>query len=223
MRNKAIVLASGGVDSAVTLGIAALDYELLLMHFNYGQRTERRELKAFNDLAGYYGISRRLVVNIPELGGIGGSSLTDNSQSIPEGVYRDKKVPSTYVPFRNGLMLSFAAAWAEVQFVKHIFIGVVETDVPGYPDCSADFIRSMETAINKGRKPESRLTIHTPVIKLNKVDVVKLGVKLGVPFELTWSCYQREDAACGKCTSCLGRLEAFENAGIEDPIEYMDD
>ncbi|MBN1756075.1 7-cyano-7-deazaguanine synthase QueC [bacterium] len=219
---KAVVLVSGGLDSAVTLALAAQQYELILLHFNYGQLTERREGKAFRALADHYRVNERLEINMRELGQFGNSSLTDKKLPVPEGLKNDQQIPSTYVPFRNGLMLAYAAALAEVKKGKHIFIGVVQTDSPGYPDCRSEFIIAMEKAINLGRKPESKVLIHTPIINLAKSEVVNEGIILGVPFEMTWSCYQREDIACGKCTSCLGRLEAFQNAGFKDPLKYCE-
>ena len=216
----AVVAMSGGLDSCVTAAIAARDYELALLHVNYGQRTEARELKAFNDIADFYGVKRRLVISLDALKAIGHSSLTDFQMPVSEANLENTEVPASYVPFRNAHMLATAASWGEVLGATAIFIGAVEEDSSGYPDCRASFYRAFEAAIEEGTKPETHMRIITPVINLNKAAIVKEGLKLGSPLHLSWSCYQSEDKACGVCDSCALRLRGFRQAGVEDPIPY---
>jgi 7-cyano-7-deazaguanine synthase len=225
-RSHAIVLVSGGMDSCVTAAIANLQYELAFLHVNYGQRTEKRELKAFNALADYYNVNRRLVADISHLSAIGGSSLTDKkidvTEANPEDLFRSKKndIPTSYVPFRNANILSVAVSWAEVIDAHHIFIGAVEEDSSGYPDCRKEFYEAFNKVIELGTKPDTRISIVTPVIGMKKSEIVMRGKELNSPFELTWSCYKSEDLACGVCDSCALRLRAFQVAGMEDPIPY---
>ncbi|HNR94308.1 MAG TPA: 7-cyano-7-deazaguanine synthase QueC [Kiritimatiellia bacterium] len=216
----AVVAMSGGLDSCVTAAIAAQDYEPALLHVNYGQRTEARELKAFNDIADFYGVKRRLVISLDALKAIGHSSLTDFQMPVSEANLESTEVPASYVPFRNAHMLATAASWGEVLGAKAIFIGAVEEDSSGYPDCRAAFYRAFEAAIEEGTKPETHMRIITPVITLNKAAIVKEGLRLGAPLHLSWSCYQSEDKACGVCDSCALRLRGFRQAGVEDPIPY---
>ncbi|MCL4873649.1 7-cyano-7-deazaguanine synthase QueC [bacterium] len=217
---KAIVLLSGGMDSTVTAAFAAKKGGCAFLHVNYGQRTESRELKSFNAIADFYGVTERLVVDISHLRLIGGSALTDRNIDVPGGELERKDVPATYVPFRNAHLLSIAVSWAEVTGAKEIYIGAVEEDGSGYPDCTLDFFKSFEIAANLGTRPETRITIVAPLISLRKSDIVKKGVELGAPFHLTWSCYSDEEAACGECDSCLLRLRGFREAGVTDPIHY---
>ncbi len=220
----AVVLVSGGLDSCVTAAIAhSLGYELAFLHLNYGQRTERRELKAFHDIADFYGVKKRLVVNIEHLKLIGGSSLTDENIPVEKANLKRKEIPASYVPFRNANILSIAVSWAEVLGASKIFIGAVEEDSSGYPDCRKEFYRAFNEVIRLGTKAgvEGRpIEIVTPVIDMKKFEIVKKGVELGAPLHLTWSCYQNEDVACGICDSCALRLRGFQLAGIEDPIPY---
>jgi len=224
MENKeklAVVLMSGGMDSAVTTAIAiSLGYKVAGLHITYHQRTQQRELKAFNDLCDFFKIDRRLVVPIDYLKTIGGSALTDTNVEIEKAAFKRKEIPQTYVPFRNGNMLSIATSWAEVLGASAIFIGAVESDSSGYPDCRQDFFYAFEKAINLGTKPTTNIQIQTPLINLTKRDIVVLGRNFGVPFELTWSCYRETEVACGKCDSCALRLRGFQQAGLEDPIPY---
>ena len=220
MREKAIVLVSGGMDSCVTAAIAAKNHELAFLHLNYGQRTEKRELQAFNDIADFYGVKQKLVVDIQFLKEIGGSSLTDISIEVSKADLESKKIPTSYVPFRNGNILSIATSYAEVINATKIFIGAVEEDSSGYPDCRENFFAAYQKAINLGTKPETNLKIITPLIHLSKSEIVKEGVRLNAPLEKTWSCYQSEDLACGVCDSCALRLRGFEQAGVIDPIKY---
>ncbi|HDD35823.1 MAG TPA: 7-cyano-7-deazaguanine synthase QueC [Candidatus Desulfofervidus auxilii] len=222
---KAIVLVSGGIDSCVTAAIAAQRYELAFLHVNYGQRTEKRELKAFEDIANHYKVKHRLIVSLSFLKKIGGSSLTDESIPIPENKLEEeekrKEVPSTYVPFRNTHLIAIAVSWAEVIKAEKIFVGAMEENSSGYPDCREEYFRAYNKLIELGTRPETHIEIVTPIIHMKKAEVVKRGVELNAPLHLTWSCYQNEVIACGKCSSCLLRLRAFAEAGVKDPIPYV--
>ncbi len=220
-KETAIVLVSGGLDSAVCLAEAVVEYDVALLHINYGQRTEKRELKAFNDLAQYYGIEQRLVVDISYLKEIGGSSLLDADLAVETGMPQaGAGVPSTYVPFRNAHILCVGMSWAEVIGARALFIGAVEEDGSGYPDCRQEFYDKFAAAADAGTKPETRVVIRTPLIALDKAAIVARAVKLKVPLHMTWSCYTEPDEACGRCESCLLRLRGFELAGETDPIPY---
>lgn len=222
VKELAIVLASGGLDSGVTIAIARQEYRLALLHLNYGQRTMRRELKAFKDLANFYTAEKTLVVNAEHLVQIGGSSLTDERIEVAKANLEGHDIPSSYVPFRNANLLAIATSWAEVITASKIFVGAVEEDSSGYPDCRREFYDVFEKTIAVGTKPSTKIAIKTPIIHLKKHEIVRKGLDLGVPFELTWSCYQREDIACGVCDSCGFRLRGFQKAGVEDPIEYAE-
>lgn len=214
----AVVLASGGMDSCVTTAIAARERELAMLHVSYGQRTEKREMKAFNDVADFYQASRRMTTSIAHLAQIGGSSLTDEKIEVSQADLESKEIPTSYVPFRNAHLLSIATSWAEVIGANRIYIGAVAEDSSGYPDCRPEFYEAFQRAIEIGTKPETRVEIITPVIHLRKSEIVKLGVELGAPLELSWSCYKREDAPCGECDSCALRARGFREAGLRDPI-----
>jgi len=216
----AVVLASGGMDSLVTSAIARLDYRLAMLHITYGQRTERRELRSFNDLADFYKAEHRLVCRLEHLRQIGGSSLTDPSIAVEQANLMRKDIPASYVPFRNAHFLSIAVSWGEVLGAKKIFIGAVAEDSSGYPDCRPEYYAAFNRVIRAGTRPETELEIVTPVIHLRKSEIVRRGRELAAPFELTWSCYQEEETACGVCDSCALRLRAFEEAGLEDPVPY---
>jgi len=218
---KAIVLVSGGMDSLVTAAIAARNHDISFLHVNYGQKTERREMKAFNDIAEYYHVKQRLVISIEHLSKIGGSSLTDNNLDVSKADLDYNGIPTSYVPFRNANILSSAVSWAEVIGAKAIFIGAVEEDSSGYPDCREIFYNAFNKVIELGTKPGSNIRIETPIIHLRKHEIVLKGAELGVPFHLSWSCYKNEEKACGECDSCALRLRGFQIAGIEDPIEYV--
>ena len=214
----AVALLSGGMDSATALGIAISEgYMPALIHFDYGQRNRAKEQAAFEALAAHYGVAQKLIVPLDFLKAIGGSALTDASLDIPREIPPQGEIPITYVPFRNGIMLSLAAAWAEVIGAKAIFAGFVEEDSSGYPDCREKFIAAMEHTINLGRRPESALKIFAPLLHLRKSEILKLGMKLGVPYELTWSCYLGGDYHCGECPACRLRKKAFAEIGIADP------
>lgn len=218
-KQLAVVLVSGGLDSCVVAACAAQDYKLAFLHVKYGQRTEDRELKAFNNIADYYQANHRLVCKLDYLKEIGGSSLVDQNLKVPTGL-SECGIPSTYVPFRNAQFLSAAVAWAEVLGAEKIFIGAVAEDSAGYPDCKPEFCQAFNKLVTVGTKPETHIEIVAPLIGMKKSEIIKKGISLRAPLHLTWSCYKNNDKACGTCDSCLRRLRAFKEAGIEDPIEY---
>jgi 7-cyano-7-deazaguanine synthase len=217
---QAVVLMSGGMDSCVTAAIAARDYTLAALHAQYGQRTARRELECFHKLADHFGAASRLVARLDYFSAIGGSSLTDPRLPVLKADLANKSIPNTYVPFRNAHFLAIAASWAEVLGASKIFIGAVSEDGSGYPDCRPEYYAAMNAVIREGTRPGSGITVETPLISLMKREIVKRGMALAAPFELTWSCYRDSDEACGECDSCALRLRAFQEAGIEDPVPY---
>jgi 7-cyano-7-deazaguanine synthase len=223
-RPKAVVLLSGGMDSCVTASIARETHDLALVHASYGQRTERRERQAFDEIADFYAIHERLVVQLDHFAQIGGSALTDARIAVPEGStgtpIGGNEIPPTYVPFRNAHFLAVAVSWAEVIGATAVFIGAVAEDSSGYPDCRPEYYRVFQQLVREGTRPETHIEIVTPVIDMRKWEIVKRGMELGAPLDRTWSCYQFEDAACGACDSCRLRLSAFAEAGIGDPIAY---
>jgi 7-cyano-7-deazaguanine synthase len=222
LNQLAVCLVSGGMDSCVTAAIAAGECgELAILHVSYGQRTERRERQAFNDIADHYGVSKRLDVSIEHLSKIGGSSLTDGEIKVTEADLDSKEIPTSYVPFRNANMLSIAVSWAEVLEANAIYIGAVAEDSSGYPDCRPEFYRAFQAAIDAGTKPDTRIDIRTPIIHLSKAEIVKNAFEFDAPLHLTWSCYRNEELACGTCDSCALRLRGFELAGLKDPIPYQ--
>jgi 7-cyano-7-deazaguanine synthase len=218
---NSIVLLSGGMDSTLTAAIARRDSERIsALHLNYRHRTERRELKAFEDVCTALDVSERLIVDIEFLRAIGGSSLTDETIEVTKANLTAEGIPNSYVPFRNGNFLSVAASWAEAIHADAIYIGAVEEDSSGYPDCRRSFFDAFERAIGMGTKPKTSIRIVTPIIHFRKSEIVRESVRLGAPIEKTWSCYQSEDVACGVCDSCALRLRGFAEAGIADPIPY---
>lgn len=217
---KAVVALSGGMDSCVTTAIANENYSLALIHFNYGQRTEKRELKAFSDIADFYNVKERLIIDFDHFKKIGGSSLTDINIEVSKADLENKDIPSSYVPFRNANILSACVSWAERIGANAVFIGAVFEDASGYPDCRPEFFEAFEKTVDLGTKPETKIKIITPIIHYSKADIVKKGIELNAPLHLTWSCYTNEDVACGECDSCAFRLRGFQMAGIEDPIPY---
>ena len=220
MKPLAVVCVSGGMDSCVTAAIAAETERLAFLHANYGQRTEAKELACFHRLAGHFAAEARLVVELPALAAIGGSSLTDRAIPVREGAPLEGVIPTSYVPFRNAHLLAAATSWAELLGAQAIFVGAVWEDSSGYPDCRPEFYAAFAEAIRSGTRPETRIAIATPVIRMTKAGIVRQGLARGAPFALTWSCYQSEDVACGVCESCVLRLRAFAEAGAEDPIRY---
>ncbi len=217
----AVCLVSGGMDSCVTAAIARQENdELAFLHVSYGQLTEARERRAFTDLADYFGVRQRLAVSVEYLTKIGGSSLTDPKIPVSEADLASREIPTSYVPFRNSHLLSIATSWAEVIAARSIYVGAVAEDSSGYPDCRPEFYDAFERAIEVGTRPETRIRILTPVIEMRKSQIVQRGLELAAPLELTWSCYQSEERACGHCDSCALRLRAFLEAGVRDPIPY---
>jgi 7-cyano-7-deazaguanine synthase len=224
---QAVVLLSGGMDSCVTLAIARERHDVgnvAALHVGYGQRTQAREQRAFEEIADFYGIRERLVVQLDHFRAIGGSALTDRKIAVPEGELNTQashgQIPVTYVPFRNAHFLSVAVSWAEAIGAGAVYIGAVAEDSSGYPDCRPEYYRAFQELVRAGTRPETRIEIVTPVITMKKSEIIRRGVELGAPLHLTWSCYQSEDAACGACDSCLLRLRAFAEAGVADPISY---
>jgi len=217
----AVVLVSGGMDSCVTTAIASQKYSLAFLHLNYGQKTEKRELLAFSDIAKHYNVEHKLVVDARFFNEIGGSSLTDNSIPVSNADFTNLDIPTSYVPFRNANILSVAVSYAEVLGASKIFIGAVEEDSSGYPDCRLEFYNAFNKVIQIGTKPETNIQIETPLIHLKKSEIIQKGVELNAPLHLSWSCYQNNDVACGVCDSCALRLRGFEQAGVTDPIEYI--
>jgi len=218
-RGRAVVLLSGGMDSCVCAALAARDHNAAALHISYGQRTELRERRAFEAICDRLGIHDRLLVRNEALRAIGGSALTDLTIAVPETP--GAGIPITYVPFRNAHFLAVAVSWAEALGAEKVYIGAVEQDSSGYPDCRPEYYRAFNQVIRAGTK-EGTIQIVTPLIALRKREIVTLGLELGAPFDLTWSCYQREDRACGVCDSCALRLRAFRDAGVADPIPYAE-
>lgn len=219
---RAVCLVSGGLDSCVSAAVAhSQGLDLAFLHVSYGQRTAQRERHAFEDIAARYKVRQRLIVDLKYLHRIGGSALTDLSIDLPEGNLERVGIPISYVPFRNGNLLSIAASWAEALRARFIYMGAVEEDSSGYPDCRASFFEAFNAVLHEGTRPETRIRIVTPLIRFRKSDIVKKGLKLKAPLHLTWSCYQEEEKACGHCDSCLLRLRGFEEAGVADPIPYI--
>ncbi len=218
----AICLVSGGMDSCVTAAIANEENdELAFLHVSYGQRTEKREREAFEALADHFGVKSRLVISLEHLAKIGGSSLTDDRIPVTAANLSASGIPSSYVPFRNAHLLAAAVSWGEVINATAIYIGAVAEDSSGYPDCRPEFYDAFQNVLDIGTRPETRITIQTPVIAMRKSEIVRRGIELGAPLHLTWSCYQESESACGNCDSCALRLRAFREAGAIDPIPYL--
>ena len=216
---KAVILVSGGMDSCVTAAMANDDgCELCFLHLNYGQRTETRELTAFHNIGNFYDIKERLVIDISHLAQIGGSCLTDHTIDVPTANLENEKIPISYVPFRNANILSAATSWAEILGANALYIGAVEEDSSGYPDCRRSFYDAFEKTIEEGSKPSTHIKIITPLIELSKKEIILAGNSLNAPINLSWSCYESEDIPCGKCDSCALRARGFAQAGITDPI-----
>jgi 7-cyano-7-deazaguanine synthase len=218
---RAVVLLSGGMDSCVCAALAIRDHLTAAVHVSYGQRTEERERRSFEAICDRLGIRDRLLVRNESLRAIGGSALTDSSIAVPESHQVDASIPVTYVPFRNAHFLAVAVSWAEVLGAEKVFIGAVEPDSSGYPDCRPEYYRAFNEVVKAGTR-EGKIRVVTPLIAMHKAEIVRLGLELNAPFDLTWSCYQREDRACGVCDSCVLRLRAFGEAGAQDPIPYAE-
>jgi 7-cyano-7-deazaguanine synthase len=211
------------MDSCVCAALAARDYEVYAVHFSYGQKTEARELRSAQEIARLTGVRELLPLKIDLFRRIGGSALTDSTIAVPEASANEaeigSEVPVTYVPFRNAHFLSAAVSWAEVLGAKTVFIGAVEQDSSGYPDCRPAYYEAFNQLIKMGTK-EGEIRVVTPLIAMRKSQIVRLGVELGAPFHVSWSCYSGETEACGVCESCVLRLRAFREAGAVDPIPY---
>ncbi|HEY1470843.1 MAG TPA: 7-cyano-7-deazaguanine synthase QueC [Candidatus Acidoferrum sp.] len=230
-QRKAIVLLSGGMDSCVCTAIARERHgerNLGLLHAGYGQRTQKRERRAFDEIADYYGVKDRLVVQLDHFRAIGGSALTDQRIAVPENelgapaaATGEPEIPVTYVPFRNAHFLSVGVSWAEAIGAGAIYIGAVAEDSSGYPDCRPEYYQAFQELIRVGTRPETQIEIVTPVIRMKKSEIIRRGLGLKAPLQLTWSCYQGEEVACGACDSCLLRLRAFAEASVDDPIVYQ--
>ena len=218
--NKAVVLVSGGIDSLVTAAIAKSECEnIYFLHVNYGQKTEKKELESFQKIKQLFKPEKSLITDISYLKQIGGSSLTDEKISVKKQ-NKSTEIPDSYVPFRNAHLISIAVSWAEDIGANRIYIGAVEEDSSGYPDCRESFFKQLEKAIDLGTKPGTKIEIVTPIIHQTKTEIIKIGKALKVPFEFSWSCYQNNQVACGLCDSCLLRIKAFKELGIIDPISY---
>ena len=207
------------MDSCVCAALAARDHEAAAVHVSYGQRTEERERQSFLAICQRLKIHDRLMIRNEALRQIGGSALTDESIDVPEAEAIGRSIPVTYVPFRNAHFLAVAVSWAEVLGAEKVYIGAVEPDSSGYPDCRPAYYKAFNEVVRAGTK-EGRIEVVTPLIAIHKAEIVRLGLELGAPFDLTWSCYSREDQACGVCDSCVLRLRAFQSAGAQDPIPY---
>ena len=221
MNSRAVVLLSGGMDSCVCAALAAREHEAAAVHISYGQRTEQRERESFFRICDALGIRDRLAVRNQAFRMIGGSALTDPSIAVPESRTLGHEIPVTYVPFRNAHFLAVAVSWAEVLGAEKVYIGAVEQDSSGYPDCRPAYYEAYNRVIQAGTK-EGSIRVVAPLIAMRKAEIIRLGLELGAPFHLTWSCYSRDDRACGVCDSCVLRLRAFREAGAEDPIPYAE-
>ena len=220
-KSRAVVLLSGGMDSCVCAALAARDYEAAAVHISYGQRTEERERRSFLDICQRLEIRDKLVIRNEALRAIGGSALTDSNIAVPASDAMGQDIPVTYVPFRNAHFLAVAVSWAEVLGARKVYIGAVEQDSSGYPDCRPAYYEAFNRVVRAGTR-EGRIEIVTPLIAMRKAEIVRLGLELGAPFDLTWSCYGGEDQACGVCDSCVLRLRGFRAAGTKDPIPYAE-
>ncbi len=219
----AVVLMSGGLDSCVTAALAHQKGRLAACHLQYGQRSEARELEAFNAVCDHYGVEERLVARLPALEQVGGSSLTDRAIPVREGPPEPGVVPTSYVPFRNTHMLAAGVSWAETLGASSVWCGAVWDDSSGYPDCREVFFEAFREVVKFGTRPETKIEIVTPIIHLNKAEIVRVGHRLGAPMQLTWSCYHEGKVACGRCESCVLRLKGFAEAGLTDPLAYANE
>ena len=219
-KERAVILLSGGMDSCVCAALAARDYDAAALHVSYGQRTEERERQSFLAICQRLKIHDRLMIRNEAFRLIGGSALTDDSIDVPDADSIGHDIPVTYVPFRNAHFLAAAVSWAEVLGATKVYIGAVEPDSSGYPDCRPAYYKAFNEVVKAGTKV-GNIEIVTPLIAMRKAEIVRLGLELGAPFDLTWSCYSRADQACGVCDSCALRLRAFQAAGVQDPIPYL--
>ncbi len=222
VKNLAVVLLSGGLDSCVTMAIAMKKHNVALLHVGYSQRTQTREYNSFRSIARFYKVpeTRTLAIELDFFRKIGGSSLTDLNMPVDKG-NANVDVPTSYVPFRNTHLLSIAVSWAEAIKANSVYIGAVQQDSPDYPDCRAEYYEAYNRLVEVGTKPSTNIKVVTPLLNMSKSEIVKKGIELAAPIQLTWSCYERNDKACGHCQSCRLRLKAFADAGVEDKIQYV--
>ena len=222
-KNLAVVLVSGGLDSCVTMAMAMEKHSVALLHVSYGQRTQTREYNSFRAITRFYNIpeTRILALELDLLRKIGGSSLTDRNIPVDKGDANAAGIPTSYVPFRNTHLLSVAVSWAETINANSIYIGAVQQDSPNYPDCRPEYYEAYNKLVEVGTKPSTNIEVITPLINMRRSDIVKKGMEIGAPLQLSWSCYERNDKACGQCQSCRLRLKAFEAAGFKDKIDYI--
>jgi len=221
-KELAVVLVSGGMDSLVTAAMANQAHEnMAFLHLNYGQRTEKKEHECFSEIADFYKVpvGMRKVIDVTFLKQIGGSSLTDDLIQVKKYQGDTEEIPDSYVPFRNTHIVAMAVSWSEVIGAKKIYIGAVEEDSSGYPDCRPSYYKALNNLIKEGTK-DGDIEVITPVIAMKKDEIVKKAVELKAPIASSWSCYEKEDKACGVCDSCALRLRGFEKAGLVDPIDY---
>ncbi|MFH0919995.1 MAG: 7-cyano-7-deazaguanine synthase [Fibrobacterota bacterium] len=220
-KKNAVVVVSGGINSCLTAALVADKYNPFFLHVSYGQKVEKRELKAFKDLATYFKVKKRLTASVKYLKEIGGSSLTDRNINISVSGVSNRKIPTSYVSFINSHFISIAVSWAETLEVDKIFFGANESNELFYPDCTRKYFSAMSRTITAGVKPESKITLETPLISLRKSDIIKNASDMKLPLHLTWTCYKNNDIACGECDACMRRLRGFKNAKLYDPLEYM--
>lgn len=220
-KKNAIVLMSGGIDSTLVVAEVTKKYNTAFLHVNYGHRTEKRELKAFKDIASYYKIKKRLVADLKFFKEIGGSSLTDKKMNVAKANAAPQKVPTSYVPFRNSHLISIAVSWGEVLGVDKIFIGCSKVTAGLYPDSTAKFLAIAKKLVDETARKDARISLEFPLINKQKSDIISVGEEMKIPFHLTWSCYKNNDIACGECEGCVRRLKGFKKAGLFDPLEYM--
>jgi len=220
INKRSVCIMSGGMDSTLSAYMMKKEgYEIIAVHFNYDQRTEQKELECFENICASLDVKEKYILDIDFFKQLGASALTDKNLEVPTGGI-EEGIPVTYVPFRNGIFLSMAAAIAEKEGAEVISIGVVEEDSSGYPDCREAYIEAMQKAIDLGTKDETNIEIKMPLVHLKKSQIVQEALQLDVPLELTWSCYKNEHKACGVCDSCRLRLQGFKTAGVSDPITY---
>jgi len=220
-KKNAIVVVSGGINSCLTSALVSDKYNPFFLHVSYGQKVEKRELKAFKDLATYYKVKKRLTASVKYLKEIGGSSLTDRNINVSVSGVSNRKIPTSYVPFLNSHFIAIAVSWAETLEVDKIFFGASESNELYYPDCTRNYFSAMNRTIAMGVKPESKITLETPLIAMKKSDIIKKTSEMKLPLHLTWTCYKNNDIACGECDACMRRLRGFKNAKLYDPLEYM--
>jgi len=220
---RAVILVSGGMDSATAV-YEAIDrgYEPYFLHTSYGQRTEGKEYECAKALAEEVDAADFLHIETGHLSQIGASSLTDEEMEVEDADVESDEIPTSYVPFRNANLLAMAVSYAEANDCSAVFIGAHSEDFSGYPDCRPEFFEAFQQVVNVGTKPDTDISLEAPFVEWSKTEIAERGLEIGVPYNLTWSCYRDEAPACGTCDSCAFRLEAFRNAGSRDPIEYAE-